>query len=190
MRPAKISHAASRSWSPEARPVWSGDATTPDGALDYLGKRALQSHTGQDARLDALALEALVREAVSTLNQNAPHHPPVARAVLGWTPVDALSGVKRVHIEFHDTQGRVHDETWAADAWCSPAGEPDRALGQWPLDDRSPRLGGGWEHWLRTLAAGLPLEGCLSVDVPLAPGADQSPMATRPTSQRKGMVPR
>lgn len=188
MRPAKLV-ATTASLPVDSLPVWQGDVSTPEGALDYLHKRARKTHRPASPSVDRQALIALIQHAVTELNGAAPHQPPISQVCLGWGPEDPLSGLRMVDIVFVDTKGRCHDKTWAAAEWTTPAGPPDQALGQWPLDNRSSRLGGGWENWLRTLASVIPFDSPLFLAIQ-PPGPVHQEEVKRPTAQRKGMGPR
>lgn len=188
MRPAKLA-TTTVSLPLTNLPAWQGDASTLEGAQDYLERRNQKSHQGASPAVDRQALSTLVQDAVSRLNVAAPHQPPINQVCLQWGPVDPLSGLRWVDIIFVDTKGRCHDRVWAASEWATCCGVPDAALGQWPLDNRPRRLGGGWERWLRVLASALPFEGPLFVAVPL-PERGHHEEVKRPTTQRKGMAPR
>jgi hypothetical protein len=197
MRPAKLV-TASEVLLPKAfdsLPVWKGDLSKPSDALEYLEARSRKSHRGLNEDRDREALMVLIQTAVDRLNQAAPHQPPVCRVEVSWGPVDPLSGLRYLELTFWDTQDRRHDQTWAAQEWQTPSGVPDRALGQWPLDNRSRRLGGGWEHWFRILAEGLSFEEPLVIPVALPANFVPDPSShqeeeKRPTSQRKRTGPR
>ncbi len=197
MRPAKLV-TASQVHLPktfDGLPAWESNLSSPSDALEYLDARFTKSHRGLSEHLDRQALVILIQAAVDRLNQAAPHQPPVCQVDVRWGPVDSLSGLRYLELTFLDTQGRRHDQTWAAREWQTPSGVPDRALGQWPLDNRSLRLGGGWEHWFRVLAEGLSFEEPLVVPIvlPLNQVTELSAHQEeekRPTSQRKRMGPR
>lgn len=190
MRPAKLV-TVSEGPLPKAfdsLPVWRGAPSNSSDALEYLEARFRKSHSGLNEDRDRVALMALIQTAVNHLNQATPHHPPVCRVEVNWGPLDPLSGLRYIELTFWDTQERRHDQTWAAQEWQTPCGVPDRALGQWPLDNRSHRLGGGWEHWFRTLAEGLSFEEPLVIPIELSSHKEED--VKRPTSQRKRTGPR
>lgn len=197
MRPAKLVcvPATQLPKALESLPVWQGEPTTAEGAADYLLSRSQKSHRGLSEERDRVALTTLVQEAVGRLNLSAPQQPPIYQVSIQWGAIEPLSGLRFIELVFVDTQERCHDKTWAADEWCTASGSPDRGLGQWPLDNRTRRLGGGWEHWLRTLAGGLSFDSPLLIPIasPLL-WVDPKPVhqdeEKRPTSQRKRTGPR
>lgn len=175
MRPAKMLVSPSALALPGAKaalPKWEGRPDSTERALDYFHKKTQQTHEGFSASLDALALEALIRHSVAELNAQASHQPPVWKVSLRWGAADAFSGLKHVEVCFRDTLGRVHDKTWFASDWGTPLSELDAGLGSWPLDGRSPQLGGAWGPWLRAFAGVLPVTGDWDVIVPRVTSSD------------------
>ena len=194
MRPAKLAACSVVLPAPSHLPCWVGSPTSVNDALDYVEKKAQKSHAGMTSELDALALFTLVQHAVCELNVQTPHQPPIQTVQASWSAPHPLSGLRFIDLAFFDTQGRVHDRIWAAEEWCTRSGKADKALGQWPFDERSRRLGGGWEHWFRILGACLPSQGIWRVDIPQrAQGMEtvgHQEAKNRPETHRKGTVPR
>lgn len=196
MRPAKLAACSVVLPAPSHLPSWVGSPTSVVIALDYVEKKAQKGHAGMTHELDALALSTLVQQAVCDLNSQAPHQPPIQTVQASWSTPHPLSGLRFIDLVFFDTQGRVHDRIWAAEEWCTRSGPADKALGQWPFDERSRRLGGGWEHWFRVLGACLPSQGAWQISIPQPdPGpdvgtGDHQEAKKRPETHRRGTVPR